>query len=278
MIRYLKAMKLLREFQKAPSQDKPMRNVYKAERLFNETAFNRKFKEFCTTEIAQKVFSQPRELIDVQCDREYLASLPAGSLGREFLEFMDENLDFYAGYLYEGYKKEWDDHLDTEEKKRFSSRMFACHDFTHLVIGWNRMILGEAHAAAFHSVREQNDSNSFKALIKVGYLKVLRTTKNLKTTLMFKKSIDEAREVGKKLPWLPTVDWESMMAWPLEDVRRELNISEQDIENYREIQQRYRTQHVDLFKAEYNDVAKKQYDVCVGPNAKELQSVAATHI
>jgi hypothetical protein len=191
---------------------------------------------------------------------------------------MDENLDFYAGYLYEGYKKEWEDHLDTEEKKRFSSRMFACHDFTHLVIGWNRMILGEAHAAAFHSVREQNDSNSFKTLIKVGYLKVLRTTKNIKTTLMFKKSIDEAREVGKKIPWLPTVDWESMMAWPLEDVRRELNISEQDIENYREIQQRYRTQHVDLFKAEYDDVAKKQYEVCVGPNAKELQSVAATAI
>jgi ubiquinone biosynthesis protein COQ4 len=271
-------MKLLREFQKAPPQDKPMRNVYKAERLFNETAFDRKFKEFCNTEIAHQVFSQPKELIDVQCDREYLASLPAGSLGREFLEFMDENLDFYAGYLYEGYKKEWEDHLDTEEKKRFSSRMFACHDFTHLVIGWNRMILGEAHAAAFHSVREQNDSNSFKALIKVGYLKVLRTTKNLKTTLMFKKSIDEAREVGKKIPWLPTVDWESMMAWPLEDVRKHLNISEQDIENYREIQQRYRTEHVDLFKAEYDDVAKKQYEVCVGPNAKELQSVAATQI
>jgi t-SNARE complex subunit (syntaxin) len=69
-----------------------------------------------------------------------------------------------------------------------------------------------------------------------------------------------------------------MMAWPLEDVRKHLNISEQDIENYREIQQRYRTEHVDLFKAEYDDVAKKQYEVCVGPNAKELQSVAATQI
>lgn len=278
MIRYLKALKALREFQKAPAQDKPMRSIYKAERLFNESVFDRKFKEFCNAEIANKVFSQPRELIDVQCDREYLASLPAGSLGREFLEFMDENLDFYAGYLYEGYKKEWEDHLDTEEKKRFSSRMFACHDFTHLVIGWNRMILGEAHAAAFHSVREQNDSNSFKALIKVGYLKVFKTTKSIKTALMFKKSIDEAREVGKKIPWLPTVDWESMMAWPLEDVRRELNISEQDIENYREIQQRYRTEHVDLFKAEHDNVAKKQYEVCVGPNAKELQSVAAMQI
>lgn len=278
MIRYLKALKALREFQKAPAQDKPMRSIYKAERLFNESVFDRKFKEFCNAEIANKVFSQPRELIDVQCDREYLASLPAGSLGREFLEFMDENLDFYAGYLYEGYKKEWEDYLDTEEKKRFSSRMFACHDFTHLVIGWNRMILGEAHAAAFHSVREQNDSNSFKALIKVGYLKVFKTTKSIKTALMFKKSIDEAREVGKKIPWLPTVDWESMMAWPLEDVRRELNISEQDIENYREIQQRYRTEHVDLFKAEHDNVAKKQYEVCVGPNAKELQSVAAMQI
>ena len=278
MIKQLKAIRLLREFQKAPAQDKPMRNVYRAERLFNENVYNKKFEEFKNCGIADKVFTAPRELIDIQCDREYLASLPEGSLGREFLNFMDTNIDFYAGYLFEGYKKEWEDIMDTEEKKRFSSRMFACHDFTHLVIGWNRMILGEAHAAAFHSVPEQNDSNSFKALIKVGYLKVLRTTKNLKTTLMFKKSIDEARAVGKKIPWLPTVDWESMMAWPLEDVRKKLNISEQDIRNYREIQKRYRTQHIDLFKAEYDDVAKKQYEVCVGPNDKELQSIAAAEI
>lgn len=278
MIRYLKALKLLREFQKAPVQDKPMRNVYRAERLFNESVFDRKFKEFCETEVAQKVFSAPRELIDIQCDREYLSSLPKGSLGREFLEFMDENLDFYAGYLYDGYRKEWEDYLDSEEKRRFSSRMFACHDFTHLVIGWNRMILGEAHAAAFHSVREQNDSNSFKALIKVGYFKVLKTTKSIKTTLMFKKSIDEAREVAKKIAWLPTVDWESMMSWPLESVRRELNIAEHDIRNYRAIQNRYRTIHTDLFKAEHDELAKKQYEVCVGPNSKEIQSMVATEV
>ena len=278
MIKQLKAIRLLREFQKAPAQDKPMRNVYRAERLFNESVFDRKFEEFKKSPIAEKVFKADRELIDIQCDREYLRSLPEGSLGREFLNFMDENLDFYADYLFDGYRKEWDEILDSEEKKRFSSRMFACHDFTHLLLGWNRMILGEAHAAAFHSVPGQNDSNAFKFLIKVGYTKVLNTTKSLKTTLMFKKSIDEARALGEKIPWLPTIDWESMMAMQIEDVRKALNVTEEDIKMYRSIQKRYRSVHADLFKAEYDDLAKKQFEVCVGPNAAELKSVAAAEI
>jgi hypothetical protein len=191
---------------------------------------------------------------------------------------MDENLDFYAGYQYDMYKNAWVDALDSEEKKRFMSRLFACHDFVHLTVGWSRMILGEAHAAAFHSTPYQNDSNSFKFLVTVGHLKVLTTAKDLKTLWMFIKSIREAKKLSKKIPFIATIDWESMMALPLEEVKKKIGVSEDDIKNYRALQLRYSTVHSNLFKAEYNELAKKQYEICSGPNAQEIKSVVATQI
>lgn len=278
MIRYLKAIRLLREFRQAEAQDKPLEKLFEAERIFNEPVLQKSFERFKKSAVAEKVFAADKELINIQSDREYLMSLPKGSLGREFLSFMDENLDFYAGYQYDMYKDAWADAIDSEEKKRFMSRLFACHDFVHLTVGWSRMILGEAHAAAFHSTSHQNDSNSFKFLVAVGHIKVLATAKDLKTLWMFIKSIREAKQLSKKIPFIATIDWESMMALPLEEVKKKIGVSEDDIKNYRALQLRYSTVHADLFKAEYNELAKKQYEICSGPNAQEIKSVVATTI
>lgn len=278
MIRYLKAIRLLREFRQAEAQDKPLDKLFEAERIFNEPVLQKSFVRFKKSTVANKVFTADKELIDIQSNREYLMSLPEGSLGREFLSFMDENLDFYAGYQYDMYKNAWADVLDSKDKKRFMSRLFACHDFVHLTVGWSRMILGEAHAAAFHSTPYQNDSNSFKFLVAVGHIKVLVTTKDLKTLWMFIKSIREAKRLSKKIPFIATIDWESMMAMPLEEVKKKIDISDADIKNYRALQLRYHTVHSDLFKAEYNELAKKQYEICSGPNAQEIKSMVATAI
>ena len=278
MIRYLKAIRLLREFRQAEAQDKPLEKLFEAEKIFNEPVLQKSFERFKKSAVADKVFAADKELIHIQSDREYLMSLPEGSLGREFLSFMDENLDFYAGYQYDMYKDAWADAIDSEEKKRFMSRLFACHDFVHLTVGWSRMILGEAHAAAFHSTPHQNDSNSFKFLVTVGHIKVLATAKDLKTLWMFIKSIREAKRLSKKIPFIATIDWESMMAMPLEEVKKKIGVSEDDIKNYRALQLRYSTVHSDLFKAEYNELAKKQYEICSGPNAQEIKSVVATTI
>jgi ubiquinone biosynthesis protein COQ4 len=278
MIRYLKAIRLLREFRQAEAQDKPLEKLFEAERIFNEPVLQKSFDRFKKSAIADKVFTADKELINIQSDRKYLMSLQEGSLGREFLSFMDENLDFYAGYQYDMYKNAWADALEDEEKKRFMSRLFACHDFVHLTVGWSRMILGEAHAAAFHSTPHQNDSNSFKFLVTVGHIKVLATAKDLKTLWMFIKSIREAKRLSKKIPFIATIDWESMMAMPLEEVKKKIGVSEDDIKNYRALQLRYSTVHSDLFKAEYNELAKKQYEICSGPNAQEIKSLVATTI
>lgn len=277
-MRYLKAIRLLREFRNADVLEKPLNKLFKAERLFNEPVFDKTFSRFSKSKVADKVFKADRELIEIQSDREYLSSLPAGSLGREFLNFMDENLDFYAGYQFDQYKHAWADIMDTKEKERFSSRLFACHDFVHLTVGWSRMILGEAHAAAFHSTKYQNDSNAFKFLITMGYFKVLFTTKSFKTLWMFIKSINEAKRLSKKMAFIPTIDWESMMHLPLEEVIAKIGVTEDDIKHYRALQKRYRTRHIDLFKAEYDDLAKKQFEFCSAPNAQERLGVAATEI
>lgn len=278
MIRYLKAIKLLKQFRNADAQDKPLDKLFEAERLFNEPVFNETFSRFMASPAASKVLKADKQLIEVQSDREYLASLPEGSLGKEFLKFMDENLDFYAGYQFDQYKGAWADVMDTEAKKRFSSRLFACHDFVHLTVGWSRMILGEAHAAAFHSSKYQNDSNAFKFLVTMGHLKVLLITKNVKTFLMFCKSISEAKRLSKKIAFIPTIDWESMMHLPLQEVIAKLNITEEDVKHYRALQKRFRTKHSNLFKAEYDELAKKQFDFCAGPNAQERVSMVATEI
>lgn len=276
MIKYVKAVKMLREFRKATNENKPLELLFAAERIFNEKQFHQRYLDFCKLPISKKVFNAKKELHEIQADMDYLRSLPKDSLGYKFAEFLDFNVDIYAGYQFEAFCKSWDSYLDCKEKRIYAGRAFAVHDFVHLLVGYPRMFLGEVHAAAFHASKDQNNNRVFKLLISIGWIRILREAKSFKSLFYIYRSLFEATRVAKKLPWLPSLPWEDYMHLPVDEVRKIIGITEEDLKYFRKTQERYKTKHYDLLKAEFDALNAKQRELlCSGPNSEEIQKLVA---
>jgi ubiquinone biosynthesis protein COQ4 len=107
----------------------------------------RQFARFRETETGRAVLAERRQLLDRLRDRERLASLPEGTLGRSYFEFMaTENLTA-EGLVDASQIRETlppgDDYTLFRERSR------ETHDLLHIVTGYGRDPLGEAGVLAF---------------------------------------------------------------------------------------------------------------------------------
>lgn len=279
MIKYIKAFKILREYRNSAPADKPIDKIFAAERLLNEETFHQKYLNFCTLPIAKKVFKSKQQLHELQADMDYLRSLPKHSMGYKFAEFLDFHPDIYIGYQLENFYKSWDSYLDSKEKKLYTARMLATHDFVHLVLGYSRMLLGEAHAAAFHASKKQNANKAFKALIFASGIKILKETKSPVTLFYTIRSLHEAFKLGNKMPFFPTLPWEEYIHLTIEEVQQKIGFSEDDIKYFKKTQERFKTAHYDILKTEHDALTVKQREaLCSGPNNEEIQRLVAPAI
>jgi ubiquinone biosynthesis protein COQ4 len=100
----------------------------------------RQFERFRHSETGQAVLAERRSLLARLSDRESLAALPKGTLGREYFEFMAaEHLS--ADGLVQASK--FDESLPPgEDMTLFRERSREMHDLLHIVSGYGRDPLG----------------------------------------------------------------------------------------------------------------------------------------
>jgi ubiquinone biosynthesis protein COQ4 len=171
----------------------------------------RNFNRFTTLPVGQAVLQERRDLLTTLSNREGLRQLPAASLGRTYLDFVEsENLS--AQGLVEA-SQDWDRDPVPPDLDLFRRRMREMHDLTHIVTGYGRDPLGELCLLTFMYRQQRN----------LGMLMIVAMSwKQLPKAA--RKAVREAWRHGKKAQWLPGQDWETLMAWPLADIRRELAI------------------------------------------------------
>ena len=96
-------------------------------------------------------------LIDTLCDRASLLKLPEGSLGREYVRFLDSE-----GITAEGLKKASLDGRGTAEVPAdlefLRDRMRDTHDLWHTVSGYKGDLLGEAALLAFSFANQRAEA------------------------------------------------------------------------------------------------------------------------
>ncbi|HVJ55161.1 MAG TPA: Coq4 family protein [Aliidongia sp.] len=176
----------------------------------------RAFERFRKTEIGRTVLSERRVLLDRLSDRAALARLPEGSLGRAYLAFMAaQNLT--AEGLVEA-SETGDRQALSEERRLFGARSRDTHDLQHVVTGYGRDGLGEVSLLAFGYAKTKNRGIGLIAL--AGMFKVARHLPGLPV----KRAVWEAYRHGRRAAWMLHQDWEALLAEPLEQVRRNLNI------------------------------------------------------
>ena len=158
------------------------------------------------------------ELATVLSDHTYLEKLPAGSVGRAYLEFVTrENIS--AEGLVEESRKGIDKGIDSEHPYAwYGRRMRDIHDLWHVLSGYGRDAIGEACVVGFSY--SQTKSLGF-GLIALGGAFKLRAALPEQPII---GAVWEAYRNGAKAKWLPGEDYLRLLAEPLDSARTRLNI------------------------------------------------------
>jgi ubiquinone biosynthesis protein COQ4 len=155
------------------------------------------------------------DLLQRLLDRPTLERLPEDSLGRAYLRFLAAE-----GITVEGLHQAsiegrgLESHQLPPEIEFFRNRMRDTHDLWHVVTGYQGDIVGEAALLAFSFAQVHN--------IGVGLIAGVALVRGPQRAL--RREILRGFARGARARWLPAVEWESLLALPLEQVRRQLRV------------------------------------------------------
>lgn len=176
--------------------------------------FKRNFKRFKKSHVGRAVLAEKRNLLSVLADREALALMPEGSLGRKYLDFVQAEQLTAEGLV--DASEEGGTRLTEESEKLYSARVRDMHDLWHVVTGYGRDGLGELCLLGFSYAQIGN--------LGVGFIILMGTRKGWQDFpgTGIPKAVREGYHLGKQAEWLPAADWEHLLSRPLDEVRRTL--------------------------------------------------------
>lgn len=192
--------------------------VFKIIRALAGRSGERQFQRFLASPQGPTILAERRSLIGRLADRAYLGSLPEGSLGRVYLEFVEREEISADGLVEasESVPREPDEAL-CPDRALFGERLRDSHDLWHVVTGYGRDLFGEAALLAFTYRQTRNRGIGF--IVLVAYLRAGRSFPEERR--MIRDGFRRARGAA----WLPGVDWESLLGRPLSEVREALRVT-----------------------------------------------------
>jgi ubiquinone biosynthesis protein COQ4 len=160
----------------------------------------------------KRLLRERPDILPILADRERLRAMPDGTVGREYLRFVESE-----GITPEGIRDaslEQSAKIKTSWLAYLNQRMRDTHDLWHTVTGYKGDVLGELSLLAFGLAQHWN--SAIGLIVVAGILKGFGRAD---TALVW-----EAYLRGRKAAWLPAQDWESHLARPLDDVRARLRL------------------------------------------------------
>jgi len=178
----------------------------------------RLFRRFQATATGATILRERRSVLPYLQDRQALAQLPEGSLGRTYFDFMAaENLT--ADGLV--------DASEAAERRDipadillFRDRMRDIHDLTHVITGYGRDPLGELCLLAFNY--PQNGHLGLAMIVLMG---MTRYGRGPQAWAAWAAALEGWRH-GRAAAWFPGLDWEALLPEPVASLRQRLNIAE----------------------------------------------------
>jgi ubiquinone biosynthesis protein COQ4 len=148
-------------------------------------------------------------------DRAALLALPPGTLGREYVRFLDSEGITAEGLLQASIEGHGENNPEAGSDLRFlRDRLRDTHDLWHTVTGYKGDIIGEASLLAFSFAQTWNPG--------VGLVVLAAIVQGGEAEI--RKLIAGGFARGLKAAWLPSIEWEKLLDRPLDEVRRSLNV------------------------------------------------------
>lgn len=177
------------------------------------SAPERFYAGFQRTEEGRELLKNEPDIVKYLGNREWLKSLPEGSLGRAYLDFV-ESEGISAEGIIEASKKgahEKDDHLTF-----IRARMRDTHDLWHALTGYKGDVKGELALLGF--ILAQNFQPGIAAIISAAMVRGIAGDDLWLIADGFVR--------GKRAAWLPSVKWEELLDKPVSEVRKLLKVGE----------------------------------------------------
>lgn len=213
-MRPLKAARALRELFANPDDTQQVFEIIDA---MQGPALVRMRKRLQRSEQGRQLLSEQPNLIPLLSDRDGLRALPEGSLGREYLAFVEAE-----GISAEGLVGASDisrQRNEAAELRWIRNWLRDSHDIWHAVLGYKGDLIGEAAILAFSHSQTRNIGVGMIATM--AWFKIGRVTD---PNLGARDVIINGRLRSKKSAWFLEVPWHQWLARPIDEVRRDLGV------------------------------------------------------
>lgn len=183
--------------------------------------FRKIASKFWHSEKGQRQLATDQRLIDILDDHDTLKKLPAGTVGRAYVDFMEREGLSAAGLEAE-YEKfteagtRFEDGID-----RYGDRLRDTHDLHHILTGYGRDALGEQCVLAFTYAQHRNLGVGF-----IAYAGGLELKRRVAPSAPIMAAVREGHRIGKAAQNLAQEDIGALLAEPLADARKRLGIPE----------------------------------------------------
>ena len=183
------------------------------------TTLERVHERLVRTDSGRRMLAGRPDIVDLLADREALARLPEGTLGRAYLDFVEREKISPAGIRDAGKKGTVNVDPLPAPLDWVHSRMRDTHDLWHAAVGYSGDVLGEVALLAFTFAQTWNPAIALMVVIGLG-----KTLGGPKGGAEARKTILDGFRRGLRAAWLPAQEWESLLAVPVKDVRRLLSL------------------------------------------------------
>lgn len=173
------------------------------------------FERVWADPVGRAILEEGRDLSATLRDRAYLASLPAESLGRAYLDWTAPR-DFTADGIAEAISEQVPRDL-SDPGATMGARVVDMHDLWHVLNGWDSDIVGEIHLLGYSYA--QLGAWAWLALGLLSNVPLVLSGRLDGLACLF-----GAIRRGREAALLPAVDWEEMLTLPLDEVRRRLGV------------------------------------------------------
>lgn len=195
--------------------------VFRIMRALNADVSQKNYRRLLSEPRGGRIAYRRVELAELFGDRAWVDSLPAGSVGAAYRDFLDRT-GFSAKGLADISVADVPEARDIEHPYAwFGRRERDLHDIWHVLTGYTaEEPLGEACLVAFSYAQTKGLGWAF-----IGAGAALKSIRQTGNTL-FARAVLEGYRHGKRADWLHGEEYERLMAEPLEAARTRLNIAD----------------------------------------------------
>jgi ubiquinone biosynthesis protein COQ4 len=234
--RHFRPFKALSHFRKLIADKEDTEQVFHIFDCLPRKGFLPDAKAFIESSRGAALMATEPYLPDILDDHATLSALPAGSVGRAYIEFMKREGLSAAGLVAESAKMgrpKFDDQVQW-----YADRLRDTHDLLHILTGYGRDGLGEQCVLGFTYGQTRNLGNVF-----IAYLGGLELKRRIKGSAPVIAAIRQGQRHGTAAPNIINEDIRALLAEPLETARKRLGIGSPT--EYLRVHQAYQAVGVD---------------------------------